>query len=185
LVFIIFASESEGYTLTEEDKKTAVALYQKCPTLWDDFKNLTDIVDAFMERPLNFSSVSNKLQKLNVLQTGPEGEENVRSLCSFAVATGFVEYSTSFYRRMLAEMGTTYVNDFSSSILTNPRQQCLYFIRSHLLNFTCYSVEFSRRLVQAGFVRDMAEDLKHAQHLSGEALVSCQGVCLFVCLFVH
>jgi hypothetical protein len=175
--------QSESYKLEEEDKKTVVSLYKKCPDLWEDFRHVMDCMDAFQTRPVNYESVSRKLEKLKAFPGWKKDAAVVKQMgdfCHFVAASGFVELAVSFYRSTLAALNLSYLTQIKYHTgYPSHKHICLYVIRDRFLSYSAmYTSEIPRRLLKAGFVNDMTKDLKHAQHLSGEALVSTTLSCI-------
>ena len=178
IIIIIIAGSHE---IPPEDLQTTCKLYQKCPKLWDDFRNIINFLDLLTENPQAYRQLYQHLQKIDMYTRGiPVSDNPEEDLLHFAVAVGFVERSVQFSRQIMREMGKTYITEFPpfARVTTGFDMQYLRTLRGILLNSTIHSSQFCLRLAQTGFFEDLMEDVKHLKHLSGEALVSTVWLCI-------
>ena len=161
--------------MSPEDLQTVCKLYQKCPQLWADFRNLIDFLDLLTENFQAYKELYLHLCKMGIYIEGHcSSEDQTDDFFHFAVAIGFVERSVEFSRQIMLEMGKTYNTEFPSMSRVDIGfdMRCLHVLRSHFLNSTSSSSQFRLRLAQTGFFEDLVEDIKHIRHQSAEALVS-------------
>jgi hypothetical protein len=162
--------------MTEEDKSTVTSLYQKCPTLWEDFRNVTACMDVLQERPVNYNILATKLMKLNdkmvklILDRNAVNIETMVNFLAFFVSVGFVESFAAFYRQLIADVNIDDIAELKPP--WSGSKTCICLIKIHFLNGVSDSSVFARRLVQTGYVDVMAKEIQHFHHLTGKVLVS-------------
>ena len=169
------------HAISPEDLQTICKLYQKCPKLWVDFRNVISFLDLLTESPQAYKQLCQHLVRIVLYTEGvPDLDNPEEDLLLFAVAAGFVERSVQFSRQIMREMGKTYITEFPpfARVNTGFDMQCLRTLRGMLLNATIHSSQFCLHLAQTGFLEDLMEDVKHLKHLSGEALVSTVWLCI-------
>ena len=170
-----------SHEIPPEDLQTICKLYQKCPKLWADFRNIISFLDLLTKTPQAYKQLYQHLVRIVLYTEGiPNSDNPEEDLLLFAVAAGFVERSVQFSRQIMREMGKTYITEFPpfSRVNTGFDMQCLRTLRGMLLDATIHSSQFCLRLAQTGFLEDLMEDVKHLKHLSGEALVSTVWLCI-------
>ena len=177
VIIIIIAGSHE---ISPEDLQTICKLYQKCPKLWADFKNIISFLDLLTENPQAYKQLYQHLYKITMYLQRQFSDDPEDDFFLFAVAVGFVERCVQFSRQIMGDMGKTYITEFPpfARVNTGFDMLCLSTLRSHLLNCTASSSQFRLRLAQTGFFEDLMEDVKHLKHLSGEALVSTVWLCI-------
>ena len=164
-----------SHEISPEDLQTICKLYQKCPKLWDSFRNVISFLDLLTENPQAYQQLYQHLVRMGLHIEGESGSDSQEDdFLLFAVAVGFVEHIVQFSRQIMREMGKTYNTEFPSFSRMDIGfdMRCLHIIRNHLLNITSHSSQFRLRLAQTGFLEDLAEDIKHIKHQSAEVLVS-------------
>ena len=164
---------AEHADIPPEDLREITGLFQKHPTLWGYFKHIIHVVDLMDAQPEADREVGRDLERIMQLLR-PE-TKHFEVLIHFAAVCGFVEKAVSFGRKMLQIMGKTYITEHVIVIDGKlvDENACLYLLRSCMLSCTDNSSEFSLRLARSGYLKDLLEDVKHIQHLSDEARVSC------------
>ena len=163
-----------SHEISPEVLQTICKLYQKCPKLWADFRNIISFLDLLTENPQAYKQFYQYLHKIGMYSERQFSDDQEDDFFLFAVAVGFVEHCVQFSRQIMRDMGKTYITEFPplARVNTGFDMLCLYTLRSDLLNCTASSSQFRLRLAQTGFFEDLVEDIKHIKHQSAEVLVS-------------
>ena len=180
VIIIIIIIVTGSHEISPEVLQTICKLYQKCPKLWADFRNVISFLDLLTENPQAYKQLYQHLYKITMYLQRQFSDDPEDDFFLFAVAVGFVERCVQFSRQIMGDMGKTYITEFPplARVNTGFDMLCLYALRNNLLNCTASSSQFRLRLAQTGFFEDLMEDVKHLKHLSGEALVSTVWLCI-------
>jgi hypothetical protein len=155
------------------DKETLVTLYQKCPSLWSDFQNVTSCIDAFSAQPRDFEHLANVLLEIcncHKILLRALDRTILKDWFAFICATGFIDQAVLFYRELIQGMDHPYMINFAPPFACR-KYKCLVIVREIFLNFSSDSADISTKLIQAGFVKELTDDLKQAIRLSSDELV--------------
>ena len=101
-----------SHEIPPEDLQTICKLYQKCPKLWADFRNIISFLDLLTENPQAYKQLFQHLYKIAVYIERQFSDDQEDDFFLFAVAAGFVERSVQFSRQIMREMGKTYNTEF-------------------------------------------------------------------------
>ncbi|KAK7479114.1 hypothetical protein BaRGS_00029632 [Batillaria attramentaria] len=156
--------------LSPEEKLKVLRLYQNCPRLWADFRQIVEFIDLFQENCEAYMRLCQQLESILIGDSKHPFVDQIKVI-QFAQAVGFAEVCVQLYRQILKAKRLDYVSEYHFPP-TDMEMVCAFLLRGVFVGFSYHGPDFRLALAKTGILDNMVEDLKHLQHLTAEALAT-------------
>lgn len=157
--------------LSTADREILEELYKTHPRLCPHFKNITDFLNQLHEDSTAFNDTALLHSLMKVAQLSAKWTMDAGVVARFAAVIGFVEQTADVVHQIMRNRGMGYLIEFKRPYPQSENDLALVvLLRFCFQHFSCDCAEIRPRLLQAGILRCVLEDIRHLQYKTGQAL---------------